>query len=138
MPCQLSWQLVSIKSQRLVHGLGAETAAAGGPFIGMMSAAHTSTAHEAPATARSIAVEIPIFVIRKSRDRNHCERFPHHDDFDLIPVARQATFGTLCQHRMKKPILWRLRDTDFYHLITHWRERLVSPSRADASAPRCY
>src|SRR4030088_1960532 len=118
MPCQVSWQSVAIKPQASVHGLGAEAAAAGGAFNGMMSAARRSTAHEAPATARSIAVEIPIFVIRKSRDRNHCERFPHHDDFDLIPVARQATFGTLCQHRMKKPILWRLRYTDFYHLIT--------------------
>jgi hypothetical protein len=87
MPCQLSWQLVSIKSQRLVHGLGAEAAAAGGPFIGMMSAAHTSTAHEAPATARTIPVEIPSFVMRKPQRLNHCERLPQYDYFDLIPVA---------------------------------------------------
>src|SRR3977135_3028081 len=87
MPCQVSWQSVAIKPQASVTGLGAEAAAAGGALNGMMSAARRSTAHEAPATARSIAVEIPIFVIRKPRDRNHCEHFPHHDDFDLIPVG---------------------------------------------------
>jgi hypothetical protein len=85
MPCQVSWQFVAMKSQASVHGLAAEAAAAGGAFNGMMSAARTSTAHEAPATARSIAAEIPIFVIRKPRDLNHCERFLQQHDFELIP-----------------------------------------------------
>jgi hypothetical protein len=45
--------------------LGAEVAAAGAAFVGIMSAAHASTAHEAPATARTIPVKIPSLAMRK-------------------------------------------------------------------------
>ena len=85
MPCQVNWQFVSIKSQRPVHDLGAE--AAGGAFIGVISAALTSTAHEAPATASTIPVQIPSFVMRAPSDLNDCERLPQYGYFDLIPVA---------------------------------------------------
>jgi hypothetical protein len=41
-----------------VHGLGVGAAAAGGAFMGIISAARTFTAHEAPATARTIPAKI--------------------------------------------------------------------------------
>jgi hypothetical protein len=85
-----------MKLQASVHGLGVEAAAAGAVVGGRLSAAHPSTAHEAPATARAIPVEIRSFAMRRPpSDLNHCERFLQYDDCDPMPVAWQATFGTL-------------------------------------------
>src|SRR5258708_34908366 len=105
MPCQVSWQSVAIKSQVPVHGLGAEAAAAGGAFVGMMSAAHPSTAHEAPATARTIPVEIPSFVMSKPQRLNHCERlfgmitliwYQLRDKLRSAPYASMGTKSHSC------------------------------------------
>jgi len=49
-----------------VHGLGAEAAAAGGAFIGTMSAAHASISQEAPAAASITAAKMPSFAMRAS------------------------------------------------------------------------
>src|SRR6266446_5998189 len=61
MPCQVSWQFVAIKLQPSVHVLGAEAAAAGGVFTGMVSAAQASTSQEAPAAARITANKVRNF-----------------------------------------------------------------------------
>src|SRR5258708_37932997 len=66
MPCQVSWQSVKIKPQPSVHVLGAEAAAAGGVFTGMVSAAHASTAQETPAAAMITAAKMPSFAMRAS------------------------------------------------------------------------
>ena len=66
MPCQVSWQFVAAKSQRLVHGLGAE-AAVTEAVVGMISAAHASTPCAAPAAASITAAEIPSLVLRALR-----------------------------------------------------------------------
>src|SRR5258708_30202910 len=66
MPCQVSWQFVETKSQGSVHGCVVEAAAAGGAFVGM-SAAHASTAQKAPASPRTIPLQICSFVMRWPR-----------------------------------------------------------------------
>jgi hypothetical protein len=66
--------------------LGAEAAVAGGAFIGMVSAAHASTVHAAPAT-RTMPIEMPSLVMRKPQRRQLCERFLSDDDFDQIAIA---------------------------------------------------
>ena len=63
MPCQVSSQFVAIKSQRLVHDLGAEAAVAE-VVAGMISAARASNPHEAPAAASISAAKMPSFVMR--------------------------------------------------------------------------
>src|ERR1700716_2067721 len=95
MPFQVSWQSVAIKLQPSVRGLGAGAAAAGGAFVGTMSSAHTPTAHEVPATARTIAVKIRSLRMRQPQ-RPEQLRLPQHDCSDLIPVAGQVRTGTLC------------------------------------------
>src|SRR5690348_16540663 len=62
MLCQVSWQLVSMKSQSLVHGLGEEADVAAEVPVGTTSAAHASTAQEARAAARIIEARMPSFV----------------------------------------------------------------------------
>src|SRR5260221_6073284 len=59
IPCQLSSQLVAIKSQSPVHTLGFEAALADQASMGKMSAAHTSPPPAAPPAARIIAPTIP-------------------------------------------------------------------------------
>src|SRR5258707_15615391 len=95
MPCQISWQFVAIKSERLVHGLGAEAAVAGEALVRTPSAAPASAAHEAPAAVRIIAAKIPSFVMRAPG--------LNMDNCDLVKVARQATVGTICSHGRKIP-----------------------------------
>ena len=63
MPCQVSWHFVATKSQRLVHGLGGESAVAEA-VVGMTSAAHTSISHEAPTAARIVAAKMLSFAMR--------------------------------------------------------------------------
>src|ERR1700758_788841 len=50
IPCQVSWQLVVMKSAGLAHGRGAAAAdvEADGAFVRMSSAAHVSTVYEPP------------------------------------------------------------------------------------------
>jgi hypothetical protein len=43
MPCQVSSQLVVIKSQKLVHGPGLEALAGGEAVVGTLSAARVSS-----------------------------------------------------------------------------------------------
>src|SRR5229473_5116513 len=95
MPRQVSWQFVAIKSQRVVHGLGAAAAVAGEGLVGTTSAAHASTSHEAPAAARIIAAKMPSFVMRAP-----CLNM---DDCDLARVGRQVTVGAICGHGKKIP-----------------------------------
>src|SRR5258705_6744841 len=64
MPCQVNWQSVKIKPHPSVHVLGAEAAAAGGVFTGMVSAAQASTSQEAPPAARITAAKMPSFAMR--------------------------------------------------------------------------
>jgi hypothetical protein len=68
MPYQVSWQSVSMKSQRPVHVLGVEAAVAGEVVVGEAlpaapSAAHASAPHNAPAAARIVATKMPSFVM---------------------------------------------------------------------------
>src|SRR6516165_11633780 len=63
MPCQVSWHFVATKSQKLMHGLGAEAAVAEA-VVGMTSAAHASISHEAPAAARIVAAKMLSFAMR--------------------------------------------------------------------------
>src|SRR5260370_2692967 len=86
MPCQVSWQSAAIKSQALVHGLGAEAAVAGEALVGTTSAAHASTSHEAPAAARITAAKMPSFAMRASPGRAlQCEPpWLNMHDYDLV------------------------------------------------------
>src|SRR5260370_41792446 len=95
MPCQVSWQSAAIKSQALVHGLGAEAAVAGEGLVGTTSAAHASTSHEAPAAARIIAAKLPSFVMRAP-----CLNM---DDCDLVRGGRKFTVGAISSHGWKSP-----------------------------------
>jgi hypothetical protein len=58
MPYQVSWQSVSIKSQRPVHVLGAEAKAVVEALVGVVSAAHAPLA-VAAAAARIVAARVP-------------------------------------------------------------------------------
>ena len=58
MPCQANWHFEAIKFQASVHSVGADSTVAGGAFVGMMSAAHTSTAYETTATANITASRV--------------------------------------------------------------------------------
>src|SRR6516165_4312650 len=62
MPCQVSWQFVATKSQRLVHSLGEAEA-----VVGIISAAHASTSHKAPADASIVAAKMPSFAMQAPR-----------------------------------------------------------------------
>jgi hypothetical protein len=59
MPCQVSWQLVAMKSAGSVHGPGSavDVIVAGGAFVDVTSAARTSAAHVKSKTARSNAAQ---------------------------------------------------------------------------------
>jgi hypothetical protein len=61
MPCQVSWHFVATKSQRLVHGLGGESAVAEAVVT---SAAHASISHETPTAARIVAAKMLSFAMR--------------------------------------------------------------------------
>jgi hypothetical protein len=67
MPCQVSWQLVVMKSAGSAHGRGApvDGVVADGAFVGMSSAAHASAAYEPPTAARRNAAQIVSFAMRK-------------------------------------------------------------------------
>ena len=56
-------QFVAIKSQGLLHGLGAEAVVAEA-VVGMASAAHAPTSHEAAAAVSINAAKMPSFVMR--------------------------------------------------------------------------
>src|SRR6266851_6584800 len=64
MPYQVSWQSVSMKSQRPVHVLGAALAA--------------DSPQQAPAAARIVAAKIPSFVMTAP-----CPNFDHRDLEDV-------------------------------------------------------
>src|SRR5258708_20170266 len=64
MPYQVSWQSVSMKSQRPVHVLGAALAA--------------DTPQQAPAAARIVAAKMPSFVMTAP-----CPNFDHRDLEDV-------------------------------------------------------
>src|SRR6516164_6520619 len=59
MPCQVSWHFDATKSQKLVHGLGVESAVTEA-VVGMTSAADAS----APAAASISAAKMPSLVMR--------------------------------------------------------------------------
>src|SRR2546430_12216170 len=103
MPCQVSWQFVAIKSQRVAHGLGAEAAVAGDDLIGTTSAAHAPSSHEAPAAARIIAAKMPSFVMRAP-----CLNM---DDCDLARVGRQVQSAPNAAMAGKFRSKWRPRHS---------------------------
>src|ERR1700726_4782528 len=63
MPCQVSWQLVVMKSEGSAHARGA--AVDGVVADGVTSAAHASAAYEPPRAARRNAAQIVSFAMRK-------------------------------------------------------------------------
>src|SRR6267378_4826438 len=66
MPFQVSGQLVTTKSSRLVHVAGCDGAfavAAGAAFVAMMSSADASVAHATPASPKIIDAKTPTFFI---------------------------------------------------------------------------
>jgi hypothetical protein len=67
MPCQVSWQLVVMKSAGSAHGPGSavDVIVAGGAFVDVTSAARTSAAHVKSKTARSNVAQILSFAIGK-------------------------------------------------------------------------
>jgi hypothetical protein len=112
MPCQVSWQSVAIKSQGSVHSLGVEAVAAGGAFIGMVSAAHASTAHEAPATAKTIPVEIQSFTMRKLQRPEPPRAISSVRLFWSATSYLASHVDTLCTDWDEILFLWPLRHTE--------------------------
>jgi hypothetical protein len=63
MPYQVSWQSVSMKSQRPVQVFGLEAVVMGEALAATGSAARACTAQQTPAVARIVAATMPSFVM---------------------------------------------------------------------------
>src|SRR4029453_6605572 len=93
MPYQVSWQSVSMKSQRPVHVLGAEAAVvgevlAGEAFLAAPSAAPASTPLAAPAAARIVSTKMPSFVMAAP--------LPQHGPSSFGKSQLQGTVDAVC------------------------------------------